>query len=91
MALDYEKVKDASLFHVLALFVCEFSRGVDALERIAPDAGEPAVTEGEAPVPVCPHPKELRVNLASMGQEPFAIFKCGVCGDTVNTLQPVEA
>jgi len=91
MALDFEKVKAASVFELAALALCEFSRLVDAIERIAPDAGAQAdEADGEPQAVTCPHPAELRVNQAVMGQEPYAVFKCGVCQETV-TAPAVEA
>ena len=90
--LDIEKVRAASMADFCALALCEFSRFVDAIERIAPDtndaASAPAITTAGAPS--CPHPDELRINESTMGQEPFSTFRCGVCGERVIT-EPVEA
>lgn len=99
MALDFEKLKQASTDDLVTIALCEFSRLVDAherlaaaLERIAPTEADlaPAPADPAAPTPKCPHPVELRANTATMGQEPFATFRCGVCGETV-TPEPVGA
>lgn len=100
MALDFEKVKQASTDDLVALGLCEFSRLVDAherlaaaLERIAPTEADlaPAPTpDPDTSTPQCPHPAELRINTATMGQEPYATFRCGVCGETI-TPQPAGA
>lgn len=83
MALDFEKVRGLSLLELLSLALCEFSRFTDAIERIAPDVVDPTAPPVEPEPVVCPHPTELRLNLATMGQEPFSTFRCGVCGEQV--------
>jgi len=84
MALDYEKLKTASAYELAALALCEFSRFVDAIERIAPDiVAAPATTEPPTAPLVCPHPAELRINKSTMGQEAFQVFQCGVCQEVV--------
>lgn len=94
MPLDFDTLKAASTDDLVVIALCEFSRFVDAIERMAPTAPDlqaAALEAAMAPAaPVCPHPAELRKNLASMGHEPFSIFQCGVCQETV-TRQPVEA
>lgn len=93
MALDFEKLKAASWSELAAIALCEFSRFVDAVERIAPDAAElqlPATEPAPAAAPPCPHPTELRANVSVMGQEPFSSFRCGVCHEVVSQ-QPVGA
>jgi hypothetical protein len=79
MALDFDKLRGLSLPELAALALCEFSRFTDAIERIAPAVS--ADTIGTAIG--CPHPDELRINRATMGQEPYATFSCGVCGELV--------
>ncbi len=86
MALDFEKVKAASLFDLLSLFVCEFSRGVDALERIAPEPQ--AEHQATAAPPTCPCPPELRVKCDAVMGEPVS-FRCGLCG--APAIQQLEA
>lgn len=94
MVLDFDKLKTASTDDLVTLVLCELSRFVDAherlaaaVERIAPTSAdlEAAAQQTETPAepPRCPHPAELRINLASMGQEAFSTFKCGVCQETV--------
>ena len=94
MALDFEKLKTASTDDLITIALCEFSRFVDAIERMAPMAQDlqAAAVETDTPAAptVCPHPSELRVNVSVMGQEPFSTFRCGVCQETV-VQQPVEA
>lgn len=80
--LDFDKVKTLSLVELAALFLCEFSRGVDALERIAPDATTTPVDEATK----CPCPPELRVKCDAVMGEPVS-FMCGLCGEV--TPQPV--
>jgi hypothetical protein len=100
MALDFEKVKAASPDDLVSLLLCEFSRAVDAaeriasaIERIAPTAEDlaPVTIDPNAEPPQCPHPAELRVNAAAMGQEPFSTFRCGVCQEFVVVPQPAGA
>jgi hypothetical protein len=79
MPLDVDKVSLLSWPALAALALCEFSRFTDAIERMAPAAG--ADTIGTAIG--CPHPEELRVNRATMGQAPYATYSCGVCGELV--------
>jgi hypothetical protein len=99
MPLDFEKVKAASSDDLVSLALCEFSRAVDAveriagaLERIAPSVADleaAASANSEPPAaPTCPHPAELRLNTAAMGQEPFSTFRCGVCGAQVAAPAP---
>ena len=94
MPLDFDKLKVASADDLFTIALCEFSRLVDAHERLAAAVERMAPTALEldqaaaadvmpaADVP-CPHPTELRINLSAMGQEPYTIFKCGVCQETV--------
>ena len=92
MALDFAKVKALEGPEFAALALCEFSRFVDAIERIAPTDQElqpVAPAASVEPVP-CPHPVELRQNTSVMGQEPFTTFICGLCHDTIRP-QPVGA
>ena len=98
MALDFEKLKAASADDLVTLVLCELSRFVDAherlaaaIERIAPTDADLQVTPAAVPAPpapTCPHPVELRVNAAVMGEESMSRFTCGLCRELV-TPQPV--
>lgn len=92
MALDFEKLKAASWSELAANALCEFSRFVDAVERIAPDAAELQAANTDAPVePVkCPCPPELRQKRTGvMGQD--VTYECGLCHSAVVPQQPVGA
>ena len=81
MALDFDKLKAVSMFDVVLIALCEFSRFVDAIERIAPSAQELQTADA---APKCPCPPELRQKREGVMGEPVA-YQCGLCK------QPVEA
>jgi hypothetical protein len=86
MPLDIDKVRSASLADFCALALCEFSRLVDAIERIAPaEDVPPTAPDVEAK---CPCPPELRVKRSGVMGE-AVVFECGLCHEPVQ--QPVEA
>jgi len=89
MPLDFDKVKALPWSELASLALCEFSRFVDAIERIAPDAAQlQAPAEAAAAPPTCPCPPELRQKNPAVMGEPVS-YRCGLCGAPVG--QPVEA
>jgi len=80
MPLDFEKLKAASHDDLIVIALCEFSRFVDAIERIAPEPG--AIVEPEA-APVCPHPVEARKNHTRMGQPEWSNYICTICNQHI--------
>jgi len=82
MALDIEQVRGASMADFCALALCEFSRFVDAIERIAPD-GEPSTAAPTmANDAACPCPPEFRQRRAGVMGE-AVVFECGLCSQPV--------
>lgn len=90
MALDFDKVKAASTDDMVSLCLCEFSRFVDgieriagALERIAPTADDlQAAATAPAETPQCPCPPELRQKAEAVMGQPVS-YRCGLCGKPV--------
>lgn len=87
MPLDFDKLKAESYDDLLVIALCEFSRFVDAhdrlasaLERIAPTAAELQPAPETTEQPTCPCPPELRVKLDAVMGQPVA-YKCGLCGE----------
>jgi hypothetical protein len=77
MPLDFEKLKTASQDDLLVIALCEFSRFVDAIERIAPTVGD--LHAAEATTPDCPHPTEGRQNHTRMGAAEWSDYFCTAC------------
>jgi hypothetical protein len=75
MLIDFEKLKTASRDELMAIALCEFSRFVDAIERIAPDQ----MSAAEEVPAACPHPLDARIDRSGMGQEPGSEFVCRAC------------